>query len=647
MCNKALFCLLYLTTSLSLMLSPDCASGDGLYERSRGGDSPIVGLSTPPSFFRDSAESAMNPFFFVQKRIRWAQQVLPDLTAWLYPQVIGKVDPKVEQFLKALNAYVHASKPLLLFSNEQGRFQPELSNLEKKSLDESGLVVKFDPTTSQSHRVAITLLKPSPIIFNNNALLSIGATSTKWLDLKTIFGLLVHEYGHHLGYSDTDDRVLDQLGQQFAQYFMLDSNVLNSVGELDIPNIELSYLNYEQGPISNKTTATSRLVISDGKSEVSLSDLAEITVPNILGYDHLTVMMFRNITWDDFNSKNGELSFSVATIFASNRSDGSLPPNNAALLYGLLSFKVSLSKLPGQLNWQYTGAPVSVRLSGLFGADPILQDYRGRVDKVTELGSSVKDEVESHQFQADITLEKDFLFTESYVAVWKPERRQDFVFEATEFYTDAVQIETLGAAKYRVNFDVRFPAGACQSQMDIKEIGLGVKDQLRFLFLKPPRRMSIKCLAPAQQTQISLVSAKVGTAKNLDSRTFVDVTPAVPVTGEVMNRVPKTGTVYKLVFEVKSVGTRYISKAILSANALVRGLPTRILLNLLGWVNEYSPVVQNTFATLPNGNLMITAYLDPRLMPANFTEFSMSFLKTTDQYANETILEVSRTNGVQ
>lgn len=70
-----------------------------------------------------------------------------------------------------------------------------------------------------SHRLAVTQLKPeSPIYINKD--LAINKETGEIISQADLISILVHEYGHHAGYQDTEDRILDRVSALIKRRFL-------------------------------------------------------------------------------------------------------------------------------------------------------------------------------------------------------------------------------------------------------------------------------------------------------------------------------------------------------------------------------------------------------------------------------------------
>lgn len=112
----------------------------------------------------------------------------------------------------------------------------------------TGQQVEFEISKDQSkfeigngaHRIAVTKLKPySTIYFNANFFKSFE-TAPK---ISKLISIVVHEFGHHLGYTDNDERLLDRIGNAIEKFYIKNSQSID-LSRYGLPHIQLAISNY-------------------------------------------------------------------------------------------------------------------------------------------------------------------------------------------------------------------------------------------------------------------------------------------------------------------------------------------------------------------------------------------------------------------
>jgi hypothetical protein len=137
-----------------------------------------------------------------QREIQWVWRHLAEFTASCLADEKDCQAPEVNKVVQKLKTYLPAAysihskdwESLLVFVSEN-----EMAHL-------------FQDTEIETHRLAVTELKQYSKVYINKDRME--------LPLETWVGILVHEAVHHLGYTDDQSRLPDQVGSAITKHFL-------------------------------------------------------------------------------------------------------------------------------------------------------------------------------------------------------------------------------------------------------------------------------------------------------------------------------------------------------------------------------------------------------------------------------------------
>ena len=135
-----------------------------------------------------------------EREIKWVWRHLTDFVISCNASKVDCQNPKIKKVIAEMidylpkNDYANMSQwdTLLVFVSEKDR--PDL----------------FLSTAGEVHRVAVTELKKKSKVYIN--------TDRMDLPYETWIGLLAHEVIHHLGYTDDEQRLPDQVGAEIVKH---------------------------------------------------------------------------------------------------------------------------------------------------------------------------------------------------------------------------------------------------------------------------------------------------------------------------------------------------------------------------------------------------------------------------------------------
>jgi hypothetical protein len=92
-----------------------------------------------------------------------------------------------------------------------------------------------------AHRLAVTKLKVNSTIYINKDL-AINLNKNIIISQAQLIGILVHEFGHHLGFTDNEERFLDTFSAKIVKRFHTQSETID-LSYIGLPNIKFSIHN--------------------------------------------------------------------------------------------------------------------------------------------------------------------------------------------------------------------------------------------------------------------------------------------------------------------------------------------------------------------------------------------------------------------
>jgi len=365
-----------LSTSNSTAATPDLSLAFG-------GSSPLFAHRKPEKFDEIKKNLKLDPKFTYQNRILLIRNKIRKIIA----NCGCGLNQNENAILSIVSNQLQTSESgAIYFADEDGSLNPNIPEGNRRELEHQGF--KFDDHLFRTthggidSRVAVTQLKPSAIIFNNDRISELN-------DLRSIVGIIIHELGHQTGIPDTDDRVLDQLASKVQRRFDSDLETLDS--HLEGSDLRLQSISMN----SDTSNIKSHVWFSDQFLDFDLNPILRESVFKFDFAPHISDVKFgnfrlRNVYDTSLNSKilfyEGTASFTL--------SDNAESSSGKELhIIGDQILLIPIQNLDG--NWIYQGDPITTRMDRLVQPSRINNKVFS-IDKIT-VGKSYFDTIGGKQ----------------------------------------------------------------------------------------------------------------------------------------------------------------------------------------------------------------------------------------------------------